>query len=225
MYPPSKSHWPFKRILILGLSPVTMPIKLRISLHGRLPHQWHGRQTLAHCQYVSGSRPCHRLFQSGGTVIMAGLHGVAYEPDHVQWLSTYYIRHAAVSGASYFQIAVFTGQLPKPSSQAGMKRAGHFRCFRTDLEPLWHCVYSETDRISRRLHGPSCFSKVKTAKRPRSPIVGMRQQIADDTEALKRACSAVRPLRSCPSMPAFQIGGLGALVEAAVRSDQVIVFV
>tara|TARA_B100001093_G_scaffold233967_1_gene224283 strand:+ start:1439 stop:1762 length:324 start_codon:yes stop_codon:yes gene_type:complete len=51
------------------------------------------------------------------------------------------------------------------------------------------------------------------------------QQIADDTKAEMLLCSqAVEEYAIDPETP-FQIGGLGALVEAAVRSDRLVSFV
>ena len=51
------------------------------------------------------------------------------------------------------------------------------------------------------------------------------QQIADDTKAEMLLCSqAVEEYAINPEAP-FRIGGLGALVEAAVRSDRLVSFV
>jgi sulfur relay (sulfurtransferase) complex TusBCD TusD component (DsrE family) len=51
------------------------------------------------------------------------------------------------------------------------------------------------------------------------------KQIADDTKAEMLLCSqAVEEYAIDPEAP-FQIGGLGALVEAAVRSDRLVSFV
>lgn len=51
------------------------------------------------------------------------------------------------------------------------------------------------------------------------------QQIADDTKAELLLCSqAVEEYAIDPKAP-FQIGGLGALVEAAVKSDRLVSFV
>ena len=51
------------------------------------------------------------------------------------------------------------------------------------------------------------------------------QQIAEDTRAELLLCSqAVEAHAVAPEGP-FQIGGLGALVEAAVRSDRLVSFV
>ena len=51
------------------------------------------------------------------------------------------------------------------------------------------------------------------------------QQIADDTKAEMLLCSqAVEEYAIDPEAP-FQIGGLGALVEAAVKSDRLVSFV
>ena len=51
------------------------------------------------------------------------------------------------------------------------------------------------------------------------------QQIADETQAELLLCSqAVEEHAVDPETP-FQIGGLGALVEAAVRSDRLVSFV
>jgi len=56
-----------------------------------------------------------------------------------------YCSHAITGGASYFRYEdPITGEIITSWDKMGW----NFRCFRTDLEPLWHCVYSETDRIS-----------------------------------------------------------------------------
>lgn len=56
-----------------------------------------------------------------------------------------YCSHAITEGASYFRYEdPITGEIITSWDELGW----NFRCFRTDLEPLWHCVYSETDRIS-----------------------------------------------------------------------------
>ena len=102
-------------------------------------------QTLAHTlNKLLEPRRLMRLFQSGRNWYpprgFMGWHTNA----NVQGFRLY-CSHAAVSGASYFRFQ-------DPNSEAivtSWDEAGwNFRCFRTDLEPLWHCVYSETDRIS-----------------------------------------------------------------------------
>ena len=71
-----------------------------------------------------------------------------------------------------------------------------------------------------------CFFQsegVLTATRPEE--LAEWQQIADDTRAELLLCSqAVEEHAVAPEGP-FQIGGLGALVEAAVRSDRLVSFV
>ena len=51
------------------------------------------------------------------------------------------------------------------------------------------------------------------------------QQIADDTQAELLLCSQAAEEHAIHAEGPFQIGGLGALVEAAVRSDRVVSFV
>jgi len=51
------------------------------------------------------------------------------------------------------------------------------------------------------------------------------QQIADDTQAELLLCSQAVEAHAVDPEGPFQIGGLGALVEAAVRSDRVVSFV
>ena len=56
-----------------------------------------------------------------------------------------YCTHAPTSRQSYFRyFDPATQKIETSWDTAGW----NFKCFRTDLEPLWHCVYSETDRIS-----------------------------------------------------------------------------
>lgn len=56
-----------------------------------------------------------------------------------------YCSHARDSRQSYFRYFDPTTKEIKTSWDS---KGWNFRFFRTDLEPLWHCVYSETDRIS-----------------------------------------------------------------------------
>ena len=51
------------------------------------------------------------------------------------------------------------------------------------------------------------------------------QQIAENTQAELLLCSQAAEEYAVDAMGPFQIGGLGALVEAAVRSDRVVSFV
>jgi sulfur relay (sulfurtransferase) complex TusBCD TusD component (DsrE family) len=51
------------------------------------------------------------------------------------------------------------------------------------------------------------------------------QQIADDTQAELLLCSQAAEEHAIHAGGPFRIGGLGALVEAAVRSDRVVSFV
>ena len=51
------------------------------------------------------------------------------------------------------------------------------------------------------------------------------QQIADSTGAELLLCSQALEVHGGDARSPFQIGGLGALVEAAVRSDRVVSFV
>ena len=51
------------------------------------------------------------------------------------------------------------------------------------------------------------------------------QQIAEDTQAELLLCSQAAEEYAVDATGPFQIGGLGALVEAAVRSDRVVSFV
>ena len=65
-----------------------------------------------------------------------------------------------------------------------------------------------------------CFLSATQAER-----LAEWQQIADETQAELLLCSqAVEEHAVDPETP-FQIGGLGALVEAAVRSDRLVSFV
>ena len=51
------------------------------------------------------------------------------------------------------------------------------------------------------------------------------QQIADDTQAELLLCSQAVEAHAVDPQGPFQIGGLGALIEAAVRSDRLVSFV
>ena len=51
------------------------------------------------------------------------------------------------------------------------------------------------------------------------------QQIADDTQAELLLCSQAVEAHAVDPQGPFQIGGLGALVEAAVKSDRLVSFV
>ena len=55
-----------------------------------------------------------------------------------------YCSHS-VAQQSYFRyLDPFTDRAQNQLGQRWLE----FQMFRTDLEPLWHCVYSQTDRIS-----------------------------------------------------------------------------
>ena len=102
-------------------------------------------QTLAHTlNTLLEPKRLMRLFQSGRNWYPPRGYMGWHTNANVQGFRLY-CSHAAVSGASYFRFQ-------DPNTKAIITRwdeAGwNFRCFRTDLEPLWHCVYSETDRIS-----------------------------------------------------------------------------
>lgn len=56
-----------------------------------------------------------------------------------------YCSHARVGNASYFR---YQEPLTAEVITSWDHEGWNFRCFRTDLEPLWHCVNSATDRIS-----------------------------------------------------------------------------
>lgn len=102
-------------------------------------------QTLAHALHeLLAPRRKMRLLQSGRN----------WYPPHgyMGWHTNaniegfrLYCSHAPVSGASYFR---YQNPTTKAIVTSWDEAGWNFRCFRTDLEPLWHCVYSETDRIS-----------------------------------------------------------------------------
>jgi len=56
-----------------------------------------------------------------------------------------YCSHAPVDDASFFRYRhPLSGEILTSQDTSGW----NFRLFRTDADPLWHCVYSATDRIS-----------------------------------------------------------------------------
>lgn len=85
-----------------------------------------------------------RLFQSGRNWYPPNGYMGWHTNANVQGFRLY-CSHAPVSQRSYFRyLDPVTQKIETSWDSAGW----NFRCFRTDLEPLWHCVYSETDRIS-----------------------------------------------------------------------------
>jgi hypothetical protein len=85
-----------------------------------------------------------RLFQSGRNWYPRNGYMGWHTNANVQGFRLY-CTHAPASRQSYFRYFDPTTQKIETSwDTAGW----NFKCFRTDLEPLWHCVYSETDRIS-----------------------------------------------------------------------------
>ena len=85
-----------------------------------------------------------RLFQSGRNWYPPNGYMGWHTNANVQGFRLY-CSHAPASKQSYFRyLDPATRKIETSWDSAGW----NFRCFRTDLEPLWHCVYSETDRIS-----------------------------------------------------------------------------
>lgn len=85
-----------------------------------------------------------RLFQSGRNWYPSNGYMGWHTNANVQGFRLY-CSHTPVAGQSYFRyLDPVTGEIETSWDSAGW----NFRCFRTDLEPLWHCVYSQTDRIS-----------------------------------------------------------------------------
>ena len=85
-----------------------------------------------------------RLFQSGRNWYPPNGYMGWHTNANVQGFRLY-CNHTPVAQRSYFRyLDPFTSQIETSWDSAGW----NFRCFRTDLEPLWHCVYSQTDRIS-----------------------------------------------------------------------------
>lgn len=102
-------------------------------------------QTLAHTlNTLLEPKRLMRLFQSGRNWYPPRGYMGWHTNANVQGFRLY-CSHAAVSGASYFR---FQDPTTKAIVTSWDEAGWNFRCFRTDLEPLWHCVYSETDRIS-----------------------------------------------------------------------------
>ena len=102
-------------------------------------------QTLAHAlnERLAPRRPM-RLFQSGRNWYPPNGFMGWHTNANVQGFRLY-CSHAPVPGASYFR---YQNPTTKAIVTSWDEAGWNFRCFRTDLEPLWHCVYSETDRIS-----------------------------------------------------------------------------
>ena len=85
-----------------------------------------------------------RLFQSGRDWYPPNGYMGWHTNANVQGFRLY-CSHTPVAQCSYFRyLDPLTNQIETSWDSAGW----NFRCFRTDLEPLWHCVYSQTDRIS-----------------------------------------------------------------------------
>ena len=102
-------------------------------------------QTLAHVLNERlEPRRLMRLFQSGRNWYPPRGYMGWHTNANVQGFR-HYCSHAPVSRASYFR---FQDPDSKAIVTSWDETGWNFRCFRTDLEPLWHCVYSETDRIS-----------------------------------------------------------------------------
>lgn len=85
-----------------------------------------------------------RLFQSGRNWYPPRGYMGWHTNSNVQGFRLY-CSHAEEPGASFFRY-----QDPESLKIETLwdEEGWNFRCFRTDLKPLWHCVYSETDRIS-----------------------------------------------------------------------------
>ena len=102
-------------------------------------------QTLAHALNERlAPRRLMRLFQSGRNWYPPHGYMGWHTNANIQGFRLY-CSHAPVSGASYFK---YQNPTTKAIVTSWDEAGWNFRCFRTDLEPLWHCVYSETDRIS-----------------------------------------------------------------------------
>ena len=85
-----------------------------------------------------------RLFQSGRNWYPPNGYMGWHTNANVQGFRLY-CSHATAPRQSYFRyLDPVTQKIETSWDSAGW----NFRCFRTDLEPLWHCVYSEIDRIS-----------------------------------------------------------------------------
>ena len=85
-----------------------------------------------------------RLFQSGRNWYPPNGYMGWHTNANVQGFRLY-CSHTPVAEQSYFRyLDPATNQIETSWDSSGW----NFRCFRTDLEPLWHCVYSRTDRIS-----------------------------------------------------------------------------
>lgn len=85
-----------------------------------------------------------RLFQSGRNWYPPNGYMGWHTNANVQGFRLY-CSHTPVANQSFFRyLDPVTNQIETSWDTAGW----NFRCFRTDLEPLWHCVYSKTDRIS-----------------------------------------------------------------------------
>lgn len=85
-----------------------------------------------------------RLFQSGRNWYPPNGYMGWHTNANVQGFRLY-CSHAPASQQSYFR---YMDPVSKEIETSWDSAGWNFRCFRTDLEPLWHCVYSETDRIS-----------------------------------------------------------------------------
>lgn len=102
-------------------------------------------QTLAHVLNEQlEPRRSLRLFQSGRNWYPPRGYMGWHTNANVKGFRLY-CSHAPDAGASYFR---YQDPISKTIVTSWDQAGWNFRCFRTDLEPLWHCVYSETDRIS-----------------------------------------------------------------------------
>lgn len=85
-----------------------------------------------------------RLFQSGRNWYPKNGYMGWHTNANVQGFRLY-CTHAPTSRQSYFR---YMDPVTQKIETSWDSSGWNFKCFRTDLEPLWHCVYSETDRIS-----------------------------------------------------------------------------
>lgn len=85
-----------------------------------------------------------RLFQSGRNWYPPRGYMGWHTNSNVQGFRLY-CSHAEESAASFFR---YQDPESREIETLWDKKGWNFRCFRTDLKPLWHCVYSKTNRIS-----------------------------------------------------------------------------
>jgi hypothetical protein len=85
-----------------------------------------------------------QLFQSGRNWYPPGGYMGWHTNSNVACFR-FYCNHAETGDASFFRYRnPVDGEIITSWDRAGW----NFRCFRTDLQPLWHCVYSATNRVS-----------------------------------------------------------------------------